>query len=98
VGYYEFRDKNMLMAIVKSNCILEFDKATGQGSVQLNSILFGLRNDVDKGPEFLPRTVLKDGSAVSFLRPQEDLIRYFDWVLPKSGKVPPGSYDIKLYQ
>ena len=98
VGYYEFKDRIMLMAIVKSNGILEFDKATGQGSVQLNSIYFGLRNDVDKGPEFLPRMVLKDGSAVSFLRPQEDLIRYIDWVLPKSGRVPPGSYDINLYQ
>ena len=98
VGYYEFREKIVMMGIVKSNCILEFDRATAKGFVQLNSIYFGLLNDLDKGPEFLPKTVLPDGSAAMFLRPQEDLIRYIDWVLPKSGRVLPGSYDIKLYQ
>jgi hypothetical protein len=99
VGYYEFKGKFMMMAIANQyNCILEFDQSGGQGQVRHKSIYFGLWNDLDRGPAFFPRMVLADGSAVSFLRPQEDLIHYIDWDFTKSGKAPPESYDLKVYQ
>jgi hypothetical protein len=99
LNYFDYKDKILLSgSVARNNTVFEFDKRTGTGISCGKSIYYGLINDLDKGPEFFPVTVLSDGSAAKFLRTQYDLIHYIDWVFPKSGQVEKGSYDINLFQ
>ena len=95
-SYYEYRDKiYLLVGANRVSNIQEFDRKTGVGFTQ--SLTQSIVNDLDKGPGFLPKTVLPDGSIYQFLMPDE-LNWFLDYGFKQPRLIPPETYDSTLYR